>query len=204
MSLSPDRNSSPHQLEARKSPTPAEAGLASYALVSHMQTGLQVPTQVRKEMRGSVLGGIDASGADEEVLQDPTGLYSRERTKQIMKSSASGPTGIHPAKSRFGMVDRNSATFAISLKQPLDCRSSLRRHWSITEKNGLPPPQIASGSTSIAHRIRLLKSPSCRVWCNTGCQAARKRCNAAREGLSTSICARSILATRWMVMGTAG
>ena len=39
-------------------------------------------------------------------------------------------------------------------------------------------------------------SGALRVACNTGCQADRNRCKAAREPLSTSICARSTLATR--------
>ena len=40
--------------------------------------------------------------------------------------------------------------------------------------------------------------------CNIGCHAARKRCSAARLLLSSSIWARSTLATRWIVSGTGG
>ena len=39
---------------------------------------------------------------------------------------------------------------------------------------------------------------------STGCQAARKFCSAGRDLLSSSICARSTLATRCTAKGTAG
>ena len=64
--------------------------------------------------------------------------------------------------------------------------------------------QMVSGSTSTAQRTRPLASGALRQACSTGCQAAKNRCKAPREALSTSICARSTLATRWMVSGTAG
>jgi isocitrate dehydrogenase len=47
-----------------------------------------------------------------------------------------------------------------------------------------------------AQRMSGLNSACWRVVAMTGCHAVRKRCNATRELLSTSICARSTLATR--------
>gem|GEM_PF-6483985 len=77
---------------------------------------------------------------------------------------------------------------------------TLRFDWSIEPGT----PQIAIGSTSIAQRTRLLNSACRRISISTGCQAAKNPCKALREWLSTSIWARSMLATRWIVMGTAG
>lgn len=72
----------------------------------------------------------------------------------------------------------------------------------------LPDPhaliQIERGSTSTAKRISPRAPGTLRPSSSKGCQAARKRCRAPREALSTSSCARSTFATRWIDSGTAG
>ena len=62
--------------------------------------------------------------------------------------------------------------------------------------------QITSGSTSMAHRIT--ERCASRNWCNTGCHCDKNCCSAGRALDSTSICARSTLATLGMPMGIAG
>ena len=75
-----------------------------------------------------------------------------------------------------------------SLRKPL----SKKQHESRSDRSF----QIANGSTSTTQRIKPRASGKARLACSTVCHSVKKRCKAARLGLSTSIWARSTLATR--------